>query len=174
MEIHMGNSGDTFHWRPRWIGPWHNDAEWRDFKELGEVAYMQREKQRGLDFIRTHPRWVAVVTVRRFTYIWTGFWSFNKRYLAEEPLDPPNVFFCTSLTVLMLLGLRRLWREDWRRTVFFSLVLFFFPSVFYLTHVEVYYRRQLDPLILVLAVHGVVRRTPSQNDPDSTPPVVLR
>ena len=49
MEIHMGNSGDTFHWRPRWIGPWHNDQEWEDFKRLGEVGYMDREKQKGLD-----------------------------------------------------------------------------------------------------------------------------
>jgi len=165
MEIHMGNSGDTFHWRPRWIGPWHNDQEWKDFKELGEVAYMDREKQRGLDFIRSHPRWFAVVTVRRFTYIWTGFWSFNKRYLAEEPLDPANVFFCTSLTILMLIGLRRLWREDWRRAAFFSLVLFFFPSVFYLTHVEVYYRRQIDPLIVVLAVYSVAPATKISEDP---------
>ena len=152
MEIHMGNSGDTFHWRPSWIGPWHNDQEWKDFRELGEVAYMQREKQRGLDFIRTHPKWFAVATVRRFGYIWTGFWSLDKRYLAEEPFDPPNIFMCTALTVLMLFGLRRLWRQDWPRAGYFALVLFFFPSVFYLTHVEVYYRRQIDPLIVILAV----------------------
>jgi 4-amino-4-deoxy-L-arabinose transferase-like glycosyltransferase len=164
MEIHMGNSGDTFHWRPRWIGPWHNDQEWQDFKNLGEVRYMDREKQRGLDFIRSHPQWFAVMTVRRFTYMWTGFWSFDKRYLAEEPLDPPNVFFCTSLTILMLIGLRRLWRKDWRRAALFSLVLFFFPSVFYLTHVEVYYRRQIDPLIVVLAVYAVYSGTKAPED----------
>jgi len=164
MEIHIGNNGDTFHWRPRSIGPWHNDDEWKAFKELGEVAYMQREKQRGLDFIRSHPRWFAVVTVRRFTYIWTGFWSFDKRYLAEEPLDPPNVFFCTGLTILMLFGLRRVWREDWPRAAYFSLVLFFFPSVFYLTHVEVYFRRQIDPLIVVLAVYAVAARTKAPED----------
>jgi len=152
LEIHLGNSGDTFHWRPSWIGPWHNDAEWQDFKKMGEVAYMQREKQRGLDFIRTHPKWFAVVTVRRFAYIWTGFWSFDKRYLAEEPFDPPNIFLCTGLTILMLIGLRRLWRADWPRAAYFALVLFFFPSVFYVTHVEVYYRRQIDPLIVILAV----------------------
>jgi hypothetical protein len=65
----------------------------------------------------------------------------------------------------MLIGLRRLWREDWRRAAFFSLVLFFFPSVFYLTHVEVYYRRQIDPLIVVLAVYGVSPMTKMPEDP---------
>ena len=156
MEIHIGNNGDTFHWRPRMIGPWHNDEEWKDFKKMGEVAYMDREKKRGIDFIRTHPRWFAIVSVRRFAYIWTGFWSFDKRYLAEEPLDPPNVFFCTSLTILMLFGFRRLWREDRMLVALFASVLFFFPSVYYFTHVEVYFRRQIDPLILILAVYALV------------------
>jgi 4-amino-4-deoxy-L-arabinose transferase-like glycosyltransferase len=159
MEIHIGNSGDTFHWRPRMIGPWHNDEEWEDFKKMGEVAYMDREKKRGIDFIRTHPRWFAIVSVRRFAYIWTGFWSFDKRYLVEEPLDPPNVFFCTSLTVLMLFGFRRLWREDRMLVALFASVLFFFPSVYYFTHVEVYFRRQIDPLILILAVYALVPKT---------------
>jgi len=158
MELHVGNSGDTFHWRPSWIGPWHNDAEWKAFEELGELRYMEREKQRGIEFIRTHPWWFAVVTGRRFLYIWTGYWSFDKRYLAEEPLDPPNVFFCTVITVLMLFGLRRLWREDRILFALFASVLFFFPSVYYLTHVEVYFRRQIDPLILILAVYALATR----------------
>ncbi|PYX30758.1 MAG: hypothetical protein DMG80_11645 [Acidobacteria bacterium] len=107
LELHVGNNGDTFHWHPRFIGPWHNDEEWKAFKDLGELEYMEREKQRGMDYIRSHPGWFVFVTARRFIYIWTGFWSFDIRYLAEEPLDPPNVFFCTALTVLMLMGLRR-------------------------------------------------------------------
>lgn len=159
LEIHIGNTGDTFHWRSGWVGPWHNEEEWKAFKELGETRYMEREKQRGIEFIRTHPGWFAVATARRFVYIWTGFWSFDKRYLAEEPLDPPNVFFCTGLTVLMLIGLRRLWRENRSAAVLFAIVLFFFPAIYYVTHVEVYFRRQIDPLILVLAVYGVLPKT---------------
>ncbi len=158
LEMHIGNTGDTFHWRPRWVGPWHNDEEWKAFKELGELAYMDREKRRATEFIRSHPKWEAVVTVRRFAYIWTGFWSFDKRYLAEEPLDPPNVFFCTALTVVMLVGLRRLWRENRQLAALFGAVFFFFPAIYYVTHVEVYFRRQIDPLILLLAVYGLVHK----------------
>ena len=156
MEIHIGNNGNSFHWRPREIGPWHNDQEWQDFKRLGEVAYMEREKKRGIDFIRTHPGWFAVMTVRRFVYIWTGYWSFDKAYLAEEPLDPPNILFCTALTVLMLMGLRRACREDRWLAAMYGSVLFFFPFLYYFAHVEVYYRRQIDPLIVVLAVYALV------------------
>lgn len=154
LEIHEGNCGETFHWRPRMLGPWHNDQEWQDLKRLGELTYMDREKKLGFDFIRSHPRWFAVVTVRRFVYIWTGFWSFDKRYLAEEPLDAPNVFFCTSLTVCMLVGLRRIWRKDRQLAALFALVLFFFPAIYYVTHVDVCYRRPIDPLILLLALYA--------------------
>jgi hypothetical protein len=162
LEIHIGNNGETFHWRPRMIGPWHNDQEWDDFKRLGEVGYMDREKKLGMDFIRTHPRWFAVVSVRRFVYIWTGFWSFNKQYLEEEPLDPGNVFLCTGLTILMLFGLRRLWRENTSMAVLVSAVLFLFPAIYYVTHVEVYFRRQIDPLIVAIAVYGVLPKKAGQ------------
>ena len=165
LEMHIGNTGETLHWRPRWVGPWHNDAEWNAFKNLGELAYMEREKQRALDFIRSHPGWFAAVTVRRFAYIWTGFWSFDKRYLAEEPLDPPNVFFSTVLTVSMLVGLRRLWRQDREVAILFALVFFFFPAIYYVTHVEVYFRRQIDPLILLLAVYAFAPKKLAAGEP---------
>jgi uncharacterized membrane protein len=29
------------------------------------------------------------------------------------------------------------------------------PLVYYVTHVEVYYRRQIDPMMLVLAVYAI-------------------
>jgi uncharacterized membrane protein len=35
-------------------------------------------------------------------------------------------------------------------------VLLFFPVVYYFTHVETYFRRQIDPIMLVLAVYGVM------------------
>jgi len=167
MELHMGNNGDTSHWRPYGYGPWHNDAEWKAFKELGEIRYMDREKQRGMEFIRSHPGWFAVVSVRRFLYIWTGYWSFDKRYLAEEPLDPPNVFFCTALTIAMLIGLRRVWKQNRLLAALFASILFFFPSVYYVTHVEVYFRRQIDPLILILAVYAFVARGKAGSEPGS-------
>ena len=156
LELMIGNNGDTFHWRPREIGPWHNDADWQKFKQLGELAYMDEKKERALEFIRAHKGWFAWVTVRRFTYIWTGFWSFNPRYLAEEPLDPFNIFFSTSLTLLTLAGLYRLFRENVAVATLYALIFFFFPIVYYFTHVEVYYRRQIDPMMVVMAVYGIM------------------
>jgi hypothetical protein len=164
LEMLIGNNGDTSYWLPaslgsarRYkIGPWHNDAEWQRFKQIGELAYMAESKEKADAFIDTHHRWYAEVTVRRFVFIWTHFWSFSPRYLAQEPDDPVNVAFSTLFTLLTLVGLRRAFRENRPVAVLYALVFFFCPVVFYFTHVEVYFRRQIDPIMLVLAVYGVM------------------
>jgi hypothetical protein len=47
----------------------------------------------------------------------------------------------------------------------FAMVLFFFPGIYYVTHVEVYFRRQIDPLIVAIAVYGVL---PGSTDAQSS------
>ena len=166
LELHLGNNGDTSYWTSASLGsalsekmgPWHNDAEWQKFKRIGEIAYMQESKEKAIAYIRAHPRWFTVVTARRIVFVWTHFWSFSSYYLAQEPDDPVNVAFSTLFTLLTLIGLRRAFRVSEMRPVaiLYALVLFFFPLVFYVTHGEVYYRRQIDPLMVVLAVYAVM------------------
>lgn len=159
LELTVGNSGDSFHWHPRDVGPWHNEAEWTEFKNVGEVNYMADKKRQAKEFIENHPAWFVRQTFRRILYIWTGFWSFDPRYLAEEPLDPPNVAFCTVLTALALLGLWSAFRKDSAMAMPYALVLLFFPLVYYVTHSEVFYRRQIDPQFVVLAAYALAMRT---------------
>src|SRR5208283_5145412 len=32
MVLRLGTKGTTSHWAPYELGPWHNDAEWNEFK----------------------------------------------------------------------------------------------------------------------------------------------
>lgn len=156
LELHVGNNGDTSSWHPTMAGPWHNDAEWNEYMQRGELAYMADRKRQALAYIEQHPIWFVGVALRRVVYTWTGFWSFNRQYLADQPFDPPNIFFCTSLTILVLLGLRRAFRERGAATAMpYVIVFFFFPLVYYLTHPEDYYRRPLDPMLVVLAAYAI-------------------
>jgi hypothetical protein len=93
---------------------------------------------------------------RRAVFLWTGYWSLDRDYLKQEPLDPPNILFCTTPTVLALLGLRRALRADWSGTLPYALVLFSFPRIYYITSPEVYYRRPIDPFFVILAAVAVV------------------
>jgi hypothetical protein len=117
---------------------------------------MDRKKEQAIDSIRADPRWYVWRSFRRAVFLWTGYWSLDRAYLSQEPLDPPNIFFCTALTVLALLGLRRAWRADWSGALPYALVLFWFPLIYYITTPEHYYRRPIDPLFVILAVLAVL------------------
>jgi 4-amino-4-deoxy-L-arabinose transferase-like glycosyltransferase len=151
MVLRLGTRGATIHWAPYNLGPWHNDAEWSQFQHLGELGYMEKERKQAVEFIGAHPGWYAWTTLRRAIYMWTGFWSFDPGYLAQEPLDPPNIFLCSIFTALALAGLWRAFRFEPAIAVLFALVLISFPAIYYITSPEVYYRRPIDPLIVILA-----------------------
>src|ERR1700689_4017362 len=126
---------------------------------------MAHKSEQGKQYIRNRPGQYAYRVARRIIYIWTGFWSFNRAYLAEEPLDVPNICLSTTMTVLALAGLHRLYRANTGRTdaeyankslaARFAIVFVFFPLAYYFSHPETYYFRPVDPLIVVLAAYFV-------------------
>jgi hypothetical protein len=71
-------------------------------------------------------------------------------------LDPPNTFFCSSLTLLALTGLCRLFGANRALAIRYIVVLLCFPVVYCITHPEVYYLRPIDPFIALLATYAVV------------------
>lgn len=170
LELAIGNNGNGLHWHPKEVGPWHNEVEWEKFKRIGELNYMAEKKREALDYMKAHQGWVAKQAVRRLVYVWTGYWSFDPRYLAEEPLDPANVFFCSIVSILTIVGLWHAFRQNWRIAAPYGLVLFFFPLLYLFTHVESYHRRPIDPFFMVLAVYGFLslrKRTFTSRSPAS-------
>jgi len=66
-------------------------TKWREYQQLGEIAYTQKKFHEGLAFIRSHRLLYVQQTARRVVYLWTGFWSLSPRYLREEPADLFNI-----------------------------------------------------------------------------------
>jgi len=165
LELYIGNNGYSTRWVNSSLHPNHSDAELHEYERDGEMAYMDHKLQQGKAYIRSHPGWYVWMTGRRMLYMWTGYWSLSREYLKDEPLDPPNIFVDTTMTILALLGLRRVFRRDFSMGMRFAIVLFFFPLAYYLSHPETYYFRPVDPLIVLLAAvavaGGVKREAPS-------------
>lgn len=155
LEVYFGNNQDSWHWGPPGYHPSDNENEWREYQQLGEIAYTSKKFHQGIEFIDAHRSLYVKQTLRRVVYLWTGFWSFSRRYLNEEPADPFNTVFCTGLSVLTLMGLRRAWLADHAIAMPYILVFLFFPIIYYLTHPEDYYRRPIDPQYVVLAAYAV-------------------
>ena len=159
LELYIGNNGYSQHWVNRTLHPNHSDAELSEYERVGEIAYMDHKLQQGKDYIRNHPAWFAWMTFRRIVYMWTGYWSFDHAYLQDEPLDPPNIFVNTTMSILGLWGLWRAWQRDPALAMRFAIVLFFFPLTYYFSHPETYYFRPVDPLIVVLAAVAIAGRS---------------
>ena len=151
LELYIGNNGYSQRWVNSALHPNHNDAELSEYERAGEIAYMDHKLHQAEAYIDSHPAWFVWMTFRRIVYMWTGYWSFDRAYLKEEPLDPPNIFLQTTMTILGLLGLRKVFRSYWGLGVRFAIVLFFFPLAYYISHPETYYFRPVDPLIVILA-----------------------
>jgi 4-amino-4-deoxy-L-arabinose transferase-like glycosyltransferase len=159
LELYIGNSADSLHWVDRSLHPNHNDAELAEYAQRGEPTYMAHKAQQATRYIRGHPAQYLYRVARRVVYIWTGFWSFDRAYLAEEPLDVPNIFLSTTMTLLALAGLRQMRREHTGLAVRFVIVFVFFPLPYYFSHPETYYLRPADPLIVALAAYFVTQRS---------------
>lgn len=154
LELWMGNNGDSLRWTSDQLHPLHDAAELALYN-AGELVYMDHKNQQARSYIGQHRMWFAWMSARRAVYLWTGFWSFDKTYLAMEPMDPENVPFASGLTVLALFGLRQAWRRRRVEALRYCGVLLLLPTVYYFTHPEPYHMRPLDPLLVMLGCYAV-------------------
>jgi len=155
LELWMGNNGNSLHWTDDAQHPLHDAGE-RAAYDAGELAYMDHKAQEAKEYIQDHPAWYARMCVRRAFYLWSGYWSFDPRYLAMEPTDPENIPFATVMTLLGLLGLLLAWKGQPFEVLRYAGVLFLFPLMYYFAHPEPYHMRPLDPLLVILGCSGIL------------------
>jgi hypothetical protein len=118
-----------------------NPEEARKVQEWGEMEYMRRARDEGVAWILAHPGEFMRLTASRFVHFWCG--SLHR---------PGTAAATTALTVLALLGLRRVFpalSAPQRAAVLIPLVTF--PLVYYLVCYMPRYRIPLDWMLLVLA-----------------------
>jgi 4-amino-4-deoxy-L-arabinose transferase-like glycosyltransferase len=173
LELYIGNNGYSERWVNSSLHPNHNDAELGEYERVGEMAYMDHKLRQAKDYISSHPGWFAWMTFRRIVYLWTGYWSFDHDYLKDEPLDPPNILVNTTMTILGLVGLRRVFKLDPSLGIRFAIVLLAFPLTYYISHPETYYLRPVDPLIVVLAAVTVAGAKEGHGRRIAAPPAAV-
>lgn len=168
LEFWVGNDGNTSSWLDTDVHPSINPDQKAAFVRLGEIPYFREKRREALTFLAQHPGLYVVLCLRRFVYLWTGFWNLDPSNLQDEFHGFANVYLTLSLTLAMLLGLWRAWRNSValddgaisgsrsREAVLpYMLVLAFYPVVFYLTHPTIRYRHIIDPEVVVLAAVGL-------------------
>jgi 4-amino-4-deoxy-L-arabinose transferase-like glycosyltransferase len=154
LEVAIGNNGHTEGWVDNTAHPSINPQQQAEFVRVGEISYIQEKRREALSFIGQHPGSFLVMCVRRFIYMWTGFWNLDPRNIEIEFYSPANFYLPASFTLAMLIGLWLAYRDS-RETVLPYLLLFaIYPLVFCITHPEIRYRHVIEPEIVVLAALG--------------------
>jgi hypothetical protein len=157
LELWMGNNGNDLRWTSDDLHPLHDAQEMADYNSMGELAYMNHKMEQAKAYIHAHPAWYARMCARRAVYIWTGYWSFDRDYLAQERMDPANIPFATCLTLLGIAGLVLAWRWNKFDAIRYGGVMFLFPLMYYFAHPEPYHLRPLDPLLTILGCFAILR-----------------
>lgn len=154
-ELWSANNGDGSNPTLEWTHPASNPVEMDLYESQGETAYIAQKRTIVTHFLVQHPGFFVKLTVRRAINYWTGFWSLDPSYTRQEPTQIPNVFFCTSLTLLMLFGARDWWRRDPSAAIAYLIPIAIFPVAYYISHPLMDYRQPIEPQIVILVVVGL-------------------
>lgn len=156
LELCVGNVGNTLHWWNGLAQPSGSAKERAEFDRLGEQGYMAAKWVEARNYIESHPGIFLWRSVRRVIYLWTGYWSFNPKYLREEPFDPANIPLCLGMTILVVIGFRKMLAKDALKIVPYAILIVFFPLVYYITHPDLEYRQPINPELVILACCAIV------------------
>lgn len=156
LEAYVGNNPEAPVMLVDWTRhPASNPVELAEFRTSGELAYMKSKRKQTLIYIRSNPWTFAALTIRRVAFVYTGFWSWDKRYLESEPFRLPFVLFSTVLSAFMLIGIIAAWRKI-PEVIVLAMILAFQPLIYCVTHPALEYRHAIDPLIVILCAYGVL------------------
>jgi hypothetical protein len=126
-------------------------AEVRQYKQLGETAYMADKWRRAMEFVRTHPRLEVQLTRERLITTWFGTKTPIADFLETDSWLIRIIFLYNAMLFTgAVVGICVLGR---RRNIFtFPLAAapLFFPLVYYITHVSLRLRHPLDPVLAIL------------------------
>lgn len=156
LETWAGNDGRTFESNDRWAHPASNPAEMQRFQALGEAGYLAEKHTLAVNFIEQHPAFFLKASLRRAVCFWTAYWSFSRAYLADQPTEIPDMLFSIALAIFMLLGARRLWREDKTAALPYLILMALFPVAYFFTHASPDYRQPIEPEIIALVSAGIL------------------
>jgi 4-amino-4-deoxy-L-arabinose transferase-like glycosyltransferase len=155
LEIYDDNSGDAS-LDPSFAHPDANPVEMVKWLSMGEARFLKEKHNLAVSYLHQHPEFMIHKTARRFFYYWTGFWSLSTQELHEQPYEPGNIFYVSCITLLMLRGIGRFWRQNRSAVLPYLALICVFPLTYYITHPLMDYRQPIEPAIIVLAVAGAL------------------
>ena len=137
--------------------------EGREYKELGETAFMREKWTEAVNFIRAHPAVEVNLFEERFVAFWFGVDSPFKRFLEAESPGDRILLAANFLVALGTLGglFAVIGSSWWHYAIVLSAFPVVLPLIYYVTEPYLRYRQPIDPILMLLtalALDAIFRR----------------
>jgi len=148
LQLRLGNGPYADGMLMAYLQPNLNQLELQKFQKEGELVYAESCKRQALDWIQSHPKRFAVISLKRFFYYWNGV---PRETNSLAPVDfRTSAFLATS--VLALWGAIRALRQKRPGAWLFAGLIIFYPAIYYFVYPHARYRHPIEPELTILTV----------------------
>jgi 4-amino-4-deoxy-L-arabinose transferase-like glycosyltransferase len=155
LEFRVGNNEQSHGEKIEALHPSNMATLNRHWQEVGEVRFMQEDRDANSRFLAAHPGRFVFATCSRIVNYWTAAWLVPT---SDSPNQWPVIIGSSLLSLIGLLGLRRLFATGNSAAAVFAGCLFVYPWVYYFTTTQPRFYHSLTPLLILLAASWVTGR----------------
>jgi 4-amino-4-deoxy-L-arabinose transferase-like glycosyltransferase len=150
-ELYAGNGPGSFGFRYGvLINLAENDQQHRLYMQLGELAYVKRRGELAKDWIASHPRHFAALTLKRLYFFWASVPHPSDKHWFLDFVRQIN--YCLP-SITGVLGLALSLKRRIPAAGLFAWAFVLLPVTYYFVTVEARFRHPLEPLIVILSVY---------------------
>jgi hypothetical protein len=121
----------------------------RQYRQMGEVAYVRREGEIAKQEIRAHKLRFAEYSLKRFYFFWVSVPKPPEKGILIEAIREANYFF---LSLASLLGLALALKQHIPGALLFAWAFALVPLTYYFITVQARFRHPLEPIMTILTV----------------------
>jgi hypothetical protein len=140
--------------------------EYKEYKQMGELAYVRREGRQAQLYIRTHKLQFVQLAAKRFYFYWVSVPHPIEFGIWNEAFRVLNYSF---LSLAALLGLALALKRHIPGAVLFAWAFALLPLVYYFVTVQARFRHPLEPIMTILAVFLFQSAALHRKSPGTTP-----
>jgi hypothetical protein len=153
LEFRIGNNEFSYGQKIEALHPSNTPSINVHWQEVGESRFMAEEQAANSQFIAAHFDRFALSTLNRVVNYWTGAWI---KPIAGFPNSWPVVIATSVLTLLALLGVKRMLASGNSAAPIYVGCLLLYPVVYYLTTSQPRFYHAITPLLILPASSWVV------------------
>ncbi len=148
-ELRLGNGPGADGTWMEYLHPTQDVYAMRQYKTMGELAYIAMRKQQAVDYIKADYVRFAGLCVKRFVYYWAGPPKVTQPPWMNELKN--SLFLASSILTFWGLGRALRLRKEGAWLLFWLLLLL--PAVYYVVFPAPRYRQPIEPEMTILCVY---------------------